>query len=455
MKESRRKFIKNSSVLSFGGILGAGMPLEAIAKMRNNISANEKINFAIIGCKGQGWSNMRSILKNSEANCIGLCDVDKDVLDNRSNDVEKITGKKPKLYSDYRKMLENKDIDAVVIGTPDHWHCLNLVDSLEAGKHAYCEKPISNSITEANIMLESAKYHGKCVQVGQWQRSGGQYKEAIDYLWTGKLGKIRLVKAWAYQGWYGWVDEKPNKDTPPGIDYNMWLGPAPMRKFNENRFHFNFRWYWDYAGGLMTDWGVHEIDIALWGMKAKDPISIMASGGKYGYPNQDTETPDTLQAIYEYDNFTLLWEHANGIDGGNYGLSEGIAFIGSHGTLVVNRVGWQVIAQKDHRNDGDLFIDDVAKKTSTWAEVNKTYGNALDKHTKNFIDCIKENNPKGLNCDISKGSIVAVNAHMGNIAYKTGEKIYWDKENGNFGENKKANNLITPKYNNNWELPKI
>ena len=115
----------------------------------------------------------------------------------------------------------------------------------------------------------------------------------------------------------------------------------------------------------------------------------------------------------------------------------------------------QVIAQKDHRKDGDLFIDDVAKKTSTWAEVNKTYGNALDKHTKNFIDCIKENNPKGLNCDISKGSIVAVNAHMGNIAYKTGEKIYWDKENGNFGENKKANNLITPKYNNNWELPKI
>ena len=212
MKKSRRKFIKNSSILSLGGILGAGLPLEAIAKMRKSVSANEKINFAVIGCKGQGWSNMRSILKNSEANCIGLCDVDKDVLDTRSNDVEKITGKKPKLYGDYRKMLENKDIDAVVIGTPDHWHCLNLVDSLEAGKHAYCEKPISNSITEANIMLESSKYHGKCVQVGQWQRSGGQYQEAIDYLWTGKLGKIRLVKAWAYQGWYGWVDEKPNKD---------------------------------------------------------------------------------------------------------------------------------------------------------------------------------------------------------------------------------------------------
>lgn len=402
-----------------------------------------------------GWSDMSSILKNSEADCIALCDVDQSVLDNRSSNVEKITGKKPVLYKDYRKMLENKDIDAVVIGTPDHWHCLNLVDSLEAGKHVYCEKPISNSITEANIMLELARKHGTCVQVGQWQRSGGQYKEAMNYLWSGKLGKIRLVKVWAYQGWYGWVDEKPDTNPPPGVDYNMWLGPAPMRNFNENRFHFNFRWYWDYAGGLMTDWGVHEIDIALWGMKTKDPVSIMASGGKSGYPNQDTETPDTLQTVYEYNDFTMLWEHANGIDGGNYGMSEGIAFIGSHGTLVVNRVGWQVIPEKDHRNEGNYYIKEVLRKTSNWEEVSKAYGSALDNHTKNFIECVKNNDPRGLNCDIESGSIAAINAHMGNIAYKTGEKIYWNKERGNFGYNYKANNLITPKYNNNWKLPRI
>jgi len=455
LKKSRRKFIRNASAFSFGGMLATSLPLESIAKLRKYVSPNEKINFGVIGCKGMGWSDMRSILKNSEADCIGLCDVDQRVLDSRSNDVEKITNKKPKLYGDYRKMLENQDIDAVVIGTPDHWHCLNLVDSLEAGKHAYCEKPISNSITEANIMLQSASRHGKCVQVGQWQRSGGQYKEAMEYLWSGKLGRIRLVKVWAYQGWYGWVDEKPDIDAPPGVDYNMWLGPAPMRKFNENRFHFNFRWYWDYAGGLMTDWGVHEIDIALWGMKAKDPISIMASGGKYGYPNQNTETPDTLQTVYEYKDFTMLWEHANGIDGGNYGMSEGIAFIGSHGTLVVNRVGWQVIPEKDHRNGGNYYLKEVPKKTSTWDDVNKTYGNALDQHTQNFIKCIKDDNPNDLNCDIENGSIAAINAHMGNIAYKTGEKIYWNKEKGNFGYNYKANNLIRTKYNNNWRLPRI
>ena len=339
---SRRNFIKNSSKIGIGSYLLSGLEFPIYSKTRKSVSANDKINFGVIGCKGMGWSDMRSILKNNEADCIALCDIDENVLNQRSIDVEKITGNKPKLYGDYRRMLENNDIDGVVIGTPDHWHCLNLIDSLDAGKHAYCEKPISNSIEEADIMLKAAKKSGKCVQVGQWQRSGGQYKEAIEYLWSGKIGKVRLVKVWAYQGWYGWVDKKQDTETPKGIDYRMWLGPAPMRKFNENRFHFNFRWYWDYAGGLMTDWGVHEMDIALWGMNAKDPISIMASGGKFGYPNQDTETPDTLQAIYEYDNFTLLWEHANGIDGGNYDLSEGIAFIGSNGTLVVNRTGWNL-----------------------------------------------------------------------------------------------------------------
>ncbi len=447
MIKSRRSFVKNSTKVGIGASIFSGMSLSAIASMRKYVSPNEKINFGVIGCNGMGWSDMNSTLKNSEVDCIALCDVDQNVLEKRSDDVKKITGKKPILYNDYRKLLDNKDIDAIIIGTPDHWHCLNLVDSLEAGKHVYCEKPISNSIAEANIMLDSAKKHRKCVQVGQWQRSGGQYKEAMEYLWSGKLGKIRLVKVWAYQGWYGWVDEKPDIDTPKGIDYNMWLGPSPMRKFNENRFHFNFRWYWDYAGGLMTDWGVHEIDIALLGMKAKDPISVMASGGKFGYPNQDTETPDTLQTVYEYDNFTMLWEHANGIDNGNYGKSEGIAFIGSQGTLVVNRGGWEVIPEKDHRNGGDFYIDQIPKKSSNF--------NALDAHTKNFINCIKNNDLSSLNCGIESGSIAAINAHMGNIAYKTGNKIFWNKKMRNFGSDYKANSLITPKYNNGWRLPRI
>ena len=452
--DDRRGFIKNAAKIGLGSQLLFNTPLELIANNRYKISSNDKINFGVIGCKGMGWSDMASILKNSETDCIALCDVDDTVLKERSENVKDITGKKPKIYKDYRKLLDNKDIDAVVIGTPDHWHCLNLVDALSADKHIYCEKPISNSIEEADIMLKASLEAKKCVQVGQWQRSGGQYKEAMEYLWSGKIGKVRLVKVWAYMGWYGWVDDFKDTDTPKGVDYNMWLGPAPLRKFNQNRFHGSFRWYWDYAGGLMTDWGVHEIDIALWGMNAKNPLSISAGGGKFAYPSQDTETPDSLQTIYEYKDFTMLWEHANGIDGGNYGLAEGIAFIGSKGTIVVNRTGWEVIPEKDHRNSKDLFIEKIPRTTFDWDQVRKKYGDPLDLHTANFVDSIKKNDASILNCGIESGSQVSKVAHMGNVAFRSGSKIKWDEEKNNF-DNSSANNLITPKYNNGWELPKL
>ena len=301
-------------------------------------------------------------------------------------------------------------------------------------------------------MLKASVESKKCIQVGQWQRSGGQYREAMDYLWSGNIGEVRLVKVWAYMGMYGWVNNLKDTETPKGVDYNMWLGPAPLRKFNKNRFHGSFRWYWDYAGGLMTDWGVHEIDIALWGMNAKNPLSISAAGGKFAYPNQDTETPDSLQTIYEYKDFTILWEHSIGIDGGNYGLDEGIAFIGSKGTIVVNRTGWEVIPEKNYRDGGELYIEGVPRTTNNWDEVRKKYGDPLDLHTKNFVNSIKKNDPSILNCNITSGSRVSKVAHMGNIAFRSGSKIRWNDEKNNF-DNSAANNLIIPKYNNGWELP--
>ena len=442
--KSRRNFIKNTSLVT-GGVLSSGFDTQPLSSFNRIIGANKKLNFGVIGCRGMGWSDMRSILKNPDTDCIAVCDVDDKVLEKRSGDVEKITGTKPKKYKDYRKLLEDKNIDAVVIGTPDHWHCLMLVHSLEAGKHVYLEKPISNSIKESNIMLDSAKKYNKIIQVNQWQRSSPHYREALDYLWSGKLGQIRLVKVWAYQGWYGMLDTKPDSPTPKGVDYKSWLGPAPMRPFNENRFHFNFRWYWDYAGGLMTDWGVHEIDIALFGMKVREPKSIVASGGRYGYPNQDTETPDTLQTLFEYDNFTMLWENAVGIDGGNYGQDEGIAFIGNNGTLQIDRGGWQVISEKDYQNDRKLKLETVPYQ--------KSKGSGLDFHTKNFVEAIRNNDPNSLACGIDSGSIACINAHMGNISYKVGRKIFWDKESQNFGNDKQANDLISPKYNNGFKLP--
>ena len=447
MKNSRRKFIKQSSIALTGtGLLAAAIPQEIIASTNKNIAASDQINYGVIGCNGMGWSNMRSHLSMPEVNCIALCDVDKSVREKRGAEVKKMRGKKPKLYGDFRKMLENPDIDAVIIGTPDHWHCLTMIQALEAGKHVYVEKPLANSIEECNIMVAAAKRHNKMVQVGQWQRSGTHYETAIDYVKSAKLGNIRLVKVWAYQGWMKPVPVKPDTDVPKGVDYEMWLGPAPKRAFNQNRFHFNFRWFWDYAGGLMTDWGVHEIDIALYAMNALAPKTVMASGGKLAYPDDASETPDTLQTVFEYDGFNMLWEHATGIDGGNYGKTEGIAFIGNNGTLVLNRQGWEVIPETMRKN---------GKKTDKLEPVpfQERAGSYLNFHTQNFVKAMQNNDASMLNCGIETGSIAAINAHMGNVAYKTGRKLYWDAEKGQFKDDAEANALIKANYHNGWKLP--
>lgn len=175
-----------------------------------------------------------------------------------------------------------------------------MVAACEAGKDVYCEKPLGNSIEECNIMVRAAEKYNRVVQVGQWQRSDPHWQDAMAFVHSGQLGKIRTVRVFSYQGWCPSIPVKPDEPVPAGIDYDMWLGPAPKRPFNRNRFHFTFRWFWDYAGGLMTDWGVHLLDYALYGMNVTAPNSIMASGGKFGYPDDACETPDLLQTIYTF-----------------------------------------------------------------------------------------------------------------------------------------------------------
>ena len=448
MKTTRRNFLQQTTLAATSAGLVTLPTLEAIARQRKAVSPNDKLQFGLIGGNGMGWSDLRSHLQLSDVQCVAIADVDQNVLDKRAADVETMQKTRPQLYKDYRKMLENKDIDAVIIGTPDHWHCMALTDALSAGKHVYCEKPLANSIEECNLMLAAARKHNKIIQIGQWQRSGSHYAKAIEYVRSGKLGNIRLVKVWAYQGWMNPVPVRPDSAPPAGVDYDMWLGPAPKRPFNPNRFHFNFRWFWDYAGGLMTDWGVHEIDIALYAMNAKAPKSVMASGGKLAYPDDASETPDTLQTVYEYDGFNMLWEHATGIDGGNYGRTEGIAFIGNNATLVLNRDGWELLPETETKNGIKVYkVDDIPKQVRN--------GNYLDEHTKNFVQAIKANNPAMLNCGIETGSIAAINAHMGNIAYKTGRKVYWDADAKNFKNDPQANALIAAHYHNGWKLPAV
>ena len=448
MKNQRRIFIKKSAL----GIAALHIPFGNSVLASNIIGANNRVNVGVIGCNGMGWANTKSILKNDDIQLIAICDVDQNVIDKRMEVMSKISNHKITTYSDYRELLDNKDVDLVIIGTPDHWHCKIMVDSCEAGKQIYVEKPIANTIEECQIMLQAAEKYNTIVQVGQWQRSGPHYKQAIEIVRSGKLGKIRLVKVWAYQGWMKPVPVLADSKVPDGVDYNFWLGPAPLRPFNKNRFHFNFRWFWDYAGGLMTDWGVHEIDIALYAMKAQVPKSVMASGGKLAYPNDASETPDTLQALFEYEDFNMLWEHATGIDYGPYKKREGIAFIGNNGTLVLNRGGFEVLVEREPKG----YSDTGQNKMDPIAAVQRPQGvNYLDLHTANFVKAVRSNNIELLNTPIQSGSIAAINAQMGNIAYKTGDKIHWDPMKNKFDNNKKANDLIKANYHNGWKRPMI
>ncbi|HKZ66411.1 MAG TPA: Gfo/Idh/MocA family oxidoreductase [Chitinophagaceae bacterium] len=442
MPLTRRFFLRNAAITTVGTSIVAAVPMEVLAQLRKNNSPAKKINVGLIGCKGQGWSNLTSMLKLPEVNCVALCDIDDTVLNGRKADLEKINIR-PTIYKDYRKLLENKDVDAVIIATPDHWHCLQMIDACAAGKDVFTEKPLANSITEAQLMVKAASKYNRVVQVAQWQRSQDHFKNAIDFVQSGKLGKITLTKTWMYRGGSTALIPVPNEPAPAGVDYDQWLGPAAEKPFNKNRFHYEFRWFWDYAGGLMTDWGVHLIDMVLLGMKADVPESVVASGGKFVFPQDARETPDTQTVVYDYGNFQMTWEHTLGFANGNYGLTHGIAFLGENGTLVLNRTGWDVRPEK---NKDILKMETIAWQPRT--------DNGLDKHTANFIAVVKSRTMADLNCPIEAGAKVAVNAHMGNIAQRTGEKVFWDKEKNKFTSSK-ANKLLTPAYHHGYKLPKL
>ncbi len=447
MKTHRRQFLKHGSLALLGSGAAFLFPVELLAAMRKRVSPNDRINVGLIGCNGMGFSDLTSFLKMSEVTLVALCDVDERVLERQTAELAKAGIKKPKWYGDYRKLLENKDIDVVIIGTPDHWHCLQLIDALQSGKDVYCEKPIANSIQESHIMHDAVGNSDRMVQIGQWQRSQPHFVDAINFVHSGKLGAIRLAKAWAYQGWMKPVNVQPDSAAPQGVDYKMWLGPAPQRPFNANRFHFNFRWFWDYAGGLMTDWGVHMIDYALYGMKASTPKSVMALGGKFAYPDDASETPDTLQTVFEFDGFSILWEHATGIDGGNYGRNHGVAFIGNNGTLVLDRNGWEVIPENEFQGWGKQGIPKMDA-----LPLQQNQGNGLDLHTRNFIDAVKSRDAKSLHAPIKIGFDAALVSHMGNVAYKSGNRLYWDAPKGKFTD-AEANKYLEASYHNGWELP--
>lgn len=435
----RRKFLQSGSTFLAGAGLATMLPSDLFS-IKKSIAASDKIRIGAIGINGMGWSDLSALLKDPRAQCVSLCDVDKNVLNSRAAELAK-TNNKFSTEGDYRKLLDNKDIDAIVIGTPDHWHCKIMADAVAAGKDVYVEKPAGNSIAECREMIAAQQKYNRAVQVGQWQRSNKHFADAMAYVHSGKLGNIRLVKAWAYQGWMKAIPVLPDAAVPAGVDYTSWLGPATKRPFNPNRFHFNFRWYWDYAGGLMTDWGVHMIDYALLGMKASTPKSIIAAGGKFAYPDDASETPDTLTAVFEFDGFNLQWEHATGIDGGPYNRTHGVAYVGNNGTLVVDRGGWEVIPE-----NGKDKVERVPLQPAS--------DDGLLLHARNFLDVIQSRKLEDLKAPIQVGAHVATVCQMGNIAYRTGKKLYWDNSKTKFTDSD-ANKYLAAEYHNGYKIPKL
>jgi predicted dehydrogenase len=428
----RRSFIKYSSALA------VGMATPTLAKsFPTHVSANDTINVALIGCKGMGWSDLSDFLPHKEVRCLALSDIDRNILNSRADELEKRYGRKPDVYGDYRKILDRKDIDIVIIGTPDHWHCLQFVDACKAGKDVYVEKPLSNSIAECDVMVEAARKYNRVVQVGQQQRSGQHWHEMVEYLNSGQLGKIGRVHVWANFSYAGMAPPVPDSAVPEGVDFETWLGHTPQLPFNSQRFHGLWRMFWNYGGGLLTDWGVHLLDMALWGMNVKGlPLNTLGTGGKYLLPNGANETFDTMAVTYQMKDFIIEWEN-NTTEMGPYGKNYGLLFQGTNGALVANRSDWEVIPA------GDKVAAITVQNDGTEHQV----------HVANFLECVKTRNRETA-CPAENGSLCAKYAHLGNISARLGgTPLHYDENKKQFTNHSEANKYLKPEYRSPWKFP--
>jgi predicted dehydrogenase len=430
---SRRRFIQRSSIA-----IGA-LPLFGGLVLPNSVRAaavSEKIRVGLIGCGGMGKGDLATFFLNPEVECPVVCDVDDKQIAEAIKLVQEKRNSTPEAVKDFRRVLDRKDVDVLLIATPDHWHALPTVLGCQAGKDIYVEKPLATSIAEGRAMVEAAQRHNRVVQMGAHRRSSPTYKQAVEIVSSGKLGKVGLARAWAYLDWIRPIGNPPDGESPAGVDYDMWLGPAAKRKFNPNRFHFNFRWFWDYAGGLMTDWGVHLIQVLLWGMGPEFPKAVMSSGGKYVLED-NSETPDTQITVYDFPSYTLVWEHKVGVGLGLNNRPWGMSFTGTEGTLIINDSGCEIVREPSK--------DTLEAKKFRGGE------DPRPAHVRNFLDCVKSRQQPVENLEV--GHHISTVAHLGNIALRSGKKILWDAANERVTNDAEANRLVSVNYREPWSLP--
>lgn len=412
---NRRTFLGAAGLLAVSGRLASA-------------ASSDPVRVAIVGIKSRGHDLAKEFAKNKGAEVVAVCDIDDSLFEKPVKSVEGITGKAPRTEKDFRRLLDDKSIDAIVNATPDHWHALVAVMACQAGKDVYTEKPASHNVVEGRRMIEAARKYNRVVQLGTQRRSMSHVKEAVEHVQSGALGKVGMARAWIHQQRKPIGHGQPG-EVPKGVDYAMWQGPAPDRPFYPNRFHYNWHWFWNWGTGELGNNGIHGLDVARWGLGVDTPLRVSSGGGKYVF-DDDQEVPDTQIVTWEFPNACLVWEHRMWSKHGTEGKGFGIAFYGDKGTVIVDEKGWRV-------EDGEKAGRDATE--------------GMAAHIQNFLDCVHSRNKP--NADIEIGHLSTRLCHLGNIAYRVGRKLTFDGAREAFVNDPEADKLLGREYSARFEMP--
>ncbi|HEV3080802.1 MAG TPA: Gfo/Idh/MocA family oxidoreductase [Gemmataceae bacterium] len=419
------------------------------------LGSNERIQVGIIGVGNRGDQLIDALLPHKDAEIVALCDVYEPYLEA----AQKKVGGKARLYHDYRQLLDQKDINAVVIATPDHWHALQFVAACRAGKDVYVEKPLSLTISEGQKMVAVAEETRAITQVGLHRRSSASIREAVELICNGGIGKVSVVKCYHLRNESPLGIGKPaDCAPPPGLDWDLWLGPAPKVAYNPNRCLYKFRWFQDYSGGQLTNFGTHYLDVIQWALGQDAPRGVFAAGGKYAVTD-NREIPDTMEVVWQYDGDTLVTMsqfNANAAGGNKLGWE--LEFRGTHGTVLMQEGQVEVIPERVRTREMPA-LSPIQRKENT--EQNKAVRGAMQPrswkgkadtadHTRNFLDCIKSRKPT--HCPVAVGHRSTSTTLLAKIALRRGRYLEWDAKNERVLNDEEANRLLAYEYRSPWRL---
>lgn len=453
---NRREFIKKTAIGATGVAVGAhAFSAKSYSRI---LGANDRVNMGIIGLRGRGGNLLNSFagMYDDGVTIKTICDVDTQFFDKRvAQAAEKQGGNKPGTVTDMRKIFDDKDIDAVVVATPNFWHALATVWACQAGKHVYTEKPASHNIWEGRKMVEAARKYNRIVQVGFQNRSISNVMQAMNFLHAGGIGDVFEARGMCFKprDSFGIAEDSMPPDT---LDYDMWLGPVQYRPYNEKKGHYNWHWFWETGNGDTGNQGPHQFDIARWGLgEKKHPVKVQSMGGIFGIDPKECaqETPNTQTSVYEYADGKMLEFETRGRytnAEANTNVKIGNIFYGTEGWMEINGSNWKAYKGRDNEPFAGSGIESSAAIGG-----DKTFLTAPDSkgHFANFIDGVRSGDRFDLNCDIETGFMSTVLPHLGNIAYRVGTSLRFDDEYERFIGNEEANMLLTRNYRAPYVVP--